>query len=56
MEANKLSWITWSVSDKDETCSILKKTAKSEGKWKDEDLKESGLKVREFLKRYNSKE
>lgn len=56
MEANKLSWITWSVSDKDETCSILKKTAKSEGKWKDEDLKESGLKVREFLKKYNSKE
>lgn len=56
MEANKLSWITWSVSDKDETCSILKKTAKSEGKWKDEDLKESGLKVREFLNKYNSKE
>lgn len=56
MEANKLSWITWSVSDKDETCSILKKTAKSEGKWKNEDLKESGLKVREFLKKYNSKE
>lgn len=56
METNKLSWITWSVSDKDETCSILKKTAKSEGKWKDEDLKESGLKVREFLKKYNSQE
>ena len=23
-EKNKLSWITWSVSDKDETCSVLK--------------------------------
>jgi endoglucanase len=56
MEAKKLSWITWSVSDKEETCSILKKTAKSEGKWKDEDLKESGIKVREFLKRYNKQE
>lgn len=56
MEAKKLSWITWSVSDKDETCSILKKSAKSEGKWKDEDLKESGIKVREFLKKYNNKE
>jgi endoglucanase len=54
MEAKKLSWITWSVSDKDETCSILKKSAKSEGKWKDEDLKESGLKVREFLRKYNT--
>jgi endoglucanase len=56
MESRKLSWITWSVSDKDETCSILKKTAKSEGKWKEEDLKESGIKVREFLKKYNSQE
>ncbi|WP_316633623.1 glycoside hydrolase family 5 protein [uncultured Flavobacterium sp.] len=56
METQKLSWITWSVSDKDETCSILKKSAKSEGKWKDEDLKESGIKVREFLRKYNTQE
>lgn len=56
MESRKLSWITWSVSDKDETCSVLKKTAKSEGKWKDEDLKESGIKVREYLRRYNAKQ
>jgi len=53
MESRKISWITWSVSDKDETCSILKKSAKSEGKWQDEDLKESGLKVREYLRKYN---
>jgi endoglucanase len=53
MEAKKLSWITWSVSDKDETCSILKKSAKSEGKWKTEDLKESGIKAREYLRKYN---
>lgn len=56
MESKKLSWITWSVSDKDETCSILQKTAKSDGKWKDEDLKESGIKVREFLRKYNTQE
>ncbi|WPO79030.1 glycoside hydrolase family 5 protein [Flavobacterium sp. KACC 22761] len=56
METRKISWITWSVSDKDETCSILKKSAKSEGKWKDEDLKQSGIKVREFLRKYNSQE
>jgi endoglucanase len=56
MEERKLSWITWSISDKDETCSILKKSARSEGKWKKEDLKESGIKVREYLRRYNSQE
>jgi endoglucanase len=54
MEARGLSWITWSVSDKDETCSILKKTASSTGHWKEEDLKASGLKVREYLRRYNT--
>jgi len=53
MEERKISWITWSVSDKDETCSILKKSASSSGNWKDKDLKESGLKVREFLRKYN---
>ncbi|MFH6994310.1 glycoside hydrolase family 5 protein [Flavobacterium sp. FlaQc-48] len=56
MEARKLSWITWSVSDKDETCSILKKSAKSEGKWKDQDLKESGIKIRQFLRKYNTQD
>ena len=55
MEARKLSWITWSISDKEETCSILKKSAKSEGKWKRYDLKESGIKVREYLRKYNTK-
>jgi len=54
MEERKISWITWSVSDKDETCSILNKSASSKGNWKDEELKESGLKVREFLRKYNT--
>ncbi|WP_416847893.1 cellulase family glycosylhydrolase [Flavobacterium sp. GB2R13] len=52
MEARKLSWITWSVSDKEESCSILKKSANSDGNWKEEDLKESGIKVRELLRKY----
>lgn len=56
MESRKLSWITWSVSDKDETCSILKKAAKPEGGWTNYDLKESGIKVREFLRKYNTQE
>ena len=51
-EARKISWVTWSVSDKDETCSVLQKSASSNGGWKDADLKESGIKVREMLRKY----
>ena len=54
-EKNKVSWITWSVSDKAETCSMLLPTAASDGGWKDSDLKESGLKTRALLKKYNAK-
>jgi len=53
MEARKLSWITWSVSDKDETCSMLQTTADSNGQWKDTDLKESGIKTRDYLRALN---
>jgi len=53
MEKRGLSWITWSVSDKDETCSVLQKSAASTGGWKDSDLKESGIKTREFLRKLN---
>ncbi|AXG72906.1 glycoside hydrolase family 5 protein [Flavobacterium arcticum] len=53
MEDRGLSWITWSVSDKDETCSVLKKSAKSIGNWKDKDIKESGLKTRAYLRKLN---
>ena len=55
MEDRKISWLTWSISDKEETCSMLKKTASSEGNWRDVDLNESGLKTRELLSKYNSK-
>mgnify|MGYP000986650649 FL=1 len=52
-EQNKISWVTWSVSDKDETCSVLKPTAADNGKWSDADLKESGIKAKELLHKYN---
>jgi endoglucanase len=52
MDNRKLSWIAWSVSDKNETCSILKPSAASEGGWKEEDIKESGMKTRAYLKNY----
>jgi endoglucanase len=53
MESRGLSWVTWSVSDKDETCSVLKPSASSEGNWKDSDIKESGLKARAYLRKLN---
>jgi endoglucanase len=55
-ENKKISWITWSVSDKDETCSVLYPTAASEGNWKEEDLKESGTMIRKMLRNYNGKD
>lgn len=55
MEENKISWICWSIADKNETCSMLKRTASDTGNWKDSDLKESGLKTRELLKKFSKK-
>lgn len=52
-EANKISWVTWSVSDKNETCSVLNTTAASDGNWADKDLKESGIKARALIRKYN---
>jgi endoglucanase len=54
-EKRKISWITWSVSDKDETCSVLQKSANAKGGWNDKDLKESGIKARKLIKEYTSK-
>ncbi len=53
MTDNNISWVTWSVADKNETCSMMKQSASSTGKWKKEDLKESGIKTREKLRRYS---
>lgn len=55
MNERKLSWIAWSVSDKDETCSMLEKSASSFGNWTDSDLKESGKKVRNYLRSYDNR-
>lgn len=48
-KTNKISLITWSVADKNESCSMFKTTAASEGKWKETDMNESGIKTRELL-------
>ena len=54
MNERKLSWIGWSVSDKKETCSVLEKTATSNGGWKDEDIKEWGKLVKNYLNNYRN--
>jgi len=52
MDEKKLSWIAWSVSDKNETCSVLKPSALSDGNWREEDIKEWGRLVKEQLSHY----
>ena len=54
-EKNKISWITWSVSDKNETCSVLTADADANGDWKEKDLKESGIKSKGHDKKIFSK-
>lgn len=49
MQKHSISWAAWSLSDKDETCSMLYPSAASEGNWKDENLKEWGRVVRDEL-------
>jgi len=51
MKDKNISWIAWSVSDKDETCSMIKNTSSPVSGWKDSDLKEWGQIVREELRK-----
>ena len=38
---NKVSVLMWDIADKDESCSMIKSTAPSDGsQWTDDDLKE----------------
>jgi endoglucanase len=50
-QANKISLVTWSIADKNESCSMLKTSASSTGEWKEQDLKEAGVKTRELLRK-----
>jgi endoglucanase len=52
MENLKVSWINWSISDKNETCSTLLPRAKSEGNWTNDVIKPYGKKVRDYLREY----
>ena len=49
MDANSISYLWWSVSDKAETCSMLYTSASSEGPWADADLSPWGKFVKDNL-------
>jgi len=53
MEENKLSWCNWSIADKKETSAALKVDNKPNGNWKESDLSESGLLIRNKIKSLN---
>ena len=54
METNKISWACWSVSSKNETCSMIKDdSVDPKGPWSDNDLKEWGRVVRGTLREKN---
>ena len=55
MEARKISWIVWSVSDKNETCSMLLPRASAEGNWTDDLIKPWGKISRESIRKGNLK-
>jgi len=53
MEKVRISWVFWSVSDKDESCSVLQSTANTRGNWPESDLKEWGILSRKLIRQYN---
>jgi endoglucanase len=53
METNKISWVIWSIADKNESSAMLLPRASSDGGWQADDMKESGIKTRELILKYN---
>jgi len=53
MDAGKLSWCVWSVSDKNETCSMLLPRASATGNWDDGLLKSWGKISRSSIREKN---
>ncbi|MBR1548074.1 MAG: glycoside hydrolase family 5 protein [Prevotella sp.] len=48
-----ISWVCWSISDKNETCSMLLPRATATGPWADDVIKEYGRLVKGLLSKYN---
>jgi endoglucanase len=54
MNDNRISWTAWSVSDKNESCSMIKNTSSPAYGWKDNDLKEWGKIIKTHLQTVNN--
>ncbi len=55
MERNKVSWACWSLSDKNETCSMLLPRAKATGDWEEDGvIKPWGKLARDAVMKYNA--
>ncbi len=48
-----ISWVCWSISDKNESCSMLLPRASATGPWADDVIKEYGKLVKGLLGKYN---
>jgi len=53
LERNRLSWVIWHVTDKNETTALLLPGASEFGGWKESDLSETGRYIREKLRQLN---
>lgn len=53
MEKNRLSWVVWNVTDKNETTALMLPGAPADGGWTLEQLSPSGRYVREILHQLN---
>lgn len=55
LEKNRLSWVIWNVTDKNETTAILAPGAPVQGGWSPDQLTGSGRYVRELIRSLNAK-
>jgi len=53
LDENNISWLNWSIADKEESSAAVKPGASGSGEWPDSMLTESGLMVREELRAKN---
>ncbi len=52
---NKLSWVTWNLTDKQETTALLMPHASKNGRWKTNELTPSGSYIRQKLQQLSGK-
>lgn len=53
MESLRISYVCWSLSDKNETCSMLLPRAKACGQWTDDLIKPWGKMAKQTMEKYN---